>query len=162
MSLTQHKYVTFNVGQYSFGIDVLDVREINHHIECTPVPLAPKHIRGLINLRGQVVTLLDLREMFGLGKIEITEETHNIILKNEHFATTEEEEGNRNDRVGFMVDRIGDILTIEEEDREAPPANVGEIDGQYLTHVIKQGSLVVSVLNVRLLLSYKGRMLQSA
>jgi len=159
--MAQQKYVTFSVGQYLFGINVLNVREINHNVDCTIVPLAPKHIRGLINLRGQIVTLLDLRNMFGLGTIDITEETHNIILKNENFITASEEESNNQDRVGFMIDTIGDIITVEEEDLESPPANVGDIDGRYLTHVIKQKSLVVSVLNVSRLLNYDGRVLET-
>jgi purine-binding chemotaxis protein CheW len=159
--MAQQKYVTFSVGKYLFGIDVLDVREINHNVDCTTVPLAPKHIRGLINLRGQIVTLLDLRNMFGLGTIEITEDTHNIVLKNENFAKNSDDESASSDRVGFMVDTIGDIITVEEEDLEAPPANVGEIDGQYLTNVIKQKELVVSVLNVGRLLAYNGRVLEA-
>jgi purine-binding chemotaxis protein CheW len=149
--MAEQKFVTFYIDQYHFGIDVLDVREINHHLESTPVPLASPHIRGLINLRGQIVTLLDLRSMFGLGRITLTEHTHNIVLKDENFTLGGDV--NSSDRVGLMVDRIGDIITVEADTLEAPPANIGDIDGRFLVQVAQLNGAVVAILNVQELLT---------
>jgi purine-binding chemotaxis protein CheW len=149
--MAEQKFVTFYIDKYHFGIDVLDVREINHHLESTPVPLASPHIRGLINLRGQIVTLLDLRSMFGLGTITLTDDTHNIVLKDENFHLSGD--SNSSDRVGLMVDRIGDIITVEADTLEAPPANIGDIDGRFLTQVAQLNGAVVAVLNVQELLT---------
>jgi purine-binding chemotaxis protein CheW len=161
MTMALQKFVTFYIDQYHFGIDVLDVREINHHLALTPVPLANPHIRGLINLRGQIVTLLDLRRMFGLGNISMTESTHNIILKDENFNLGNESH-NTQDRVGLMVDRIGDIITVDEDSLEAPPANIGQIDGRFLVQVAKLPDAVVAILNVEELLTNHNAVVEEA
>ena len=67
--MAQQQFVTFWIDQYLFGVNILNVREINSHTDATPVPLAHEAIRGLINLRGQIVTLLDLRYLLGLGHL---------------------------------------------------------------------------------------------
>ncbi len=149
----QQQFVTFWIDQYLFGVNILDVREINAHTDATPIPLAQEYIRGLINLRGQIFTLLDLRFLLGLGHLSVTEETQNIILKTgvEHSTSGD----NASDRVGFMVDKIGDIITVDEEELEAPPANTGDIDGYFLSQVIKLPTGVASIVNINHILSIK-------
>lgn len=138
-------FVTFKMNDELFGIDILSIREINRQMDATYVPQAPSFIHGLINLRGQIVTLMDLKRRLGLGNIEVTPETHTIILNNEDAATSGRSEA---DRVGVLVDEICDIIAVEESQLESPPANIGELDGSYLNQVVKMDDLVVAVLNV--------------
>ena len=144
--MAQQQFVTFWIDQYLFGVNILNVREINSHTDATPVPLAQEAIRGLINLRGQIFTLLDLRFLLGLGHLHLTPDTQNIILKTNTDATGSGD--NASDRVGFMVDKIGDIITVDEEELEAPPANTGDIDGYYLSRVIKLPKAVASIIDI--------------
>ena len=75
------QYATFRLDDHLFGIDVLLVREINQYMVITPVPLAVPSIRGLINLRGQIVTVVDLGVLIGLEPRNIGKETHSLVLK---------------------------------------------------------------------------------
>jgi purine-binding chemotaxis protein CheW len=95
-------------GQY-FGIDVLMVQEIIRHQEMTPVPLAPPAVRGLINLRGQIVTAIDLRRRLGLSDRPADSAPVNVVVKTEDGA------------VSFLVDEIGDVLEFPDTLYEAPP-----------------------------------------
>jgi purine-binding chemotaxis protein CheW len=149
--MAQHQFVTFWIGQYLFGVNILNVLEINNCDAITPVPMADSGIRGLINLRGQIVTVLDLKYQFGLGHLSVTPETHNIILKSieEHMGDSS------TSRVGFMVDKVGDIITVEDNQMEPPPANTGEIDSQYLLQVVKLEHGVASIINIKQLLRAK-------
>ena len=144
--MAEQQFVTFWIDQYLFGVNILNVREINSHTNATPVPLAQEAIRGLINLRGQIFTLLDLRFLLGLGHLRLTADTQNIILKT---GTDNNASGdNASDRVGFMVDKIGDIITVDDEELEAPPANTGDIDAYYLSRVIKLPNTVASIIDI--------------
>src|SRR6478672_4930733 len=91
-----HQYCTFFVDGHYFGLDVLKVQEIIRYQEMTRVPLAPPEVRGLINLRGQIVTALDLRPL-------------NVVVRTDDGA------------VSLLVDEIGDVLEVSEELFERPP-----------------------------------------
>lgn len=120
--MNSKQFVTFRIDDYLLGIDILKVREINRFLDITPVQHAREHIRGLINLRGQTVTVFDLGIRLGLKYREITGESHNIILKN--------------DLVGLLVDSIGDVVEAQNHAIENPPANVGEIEGKFIEGVV--------------------------
>lgn len=147
MMTTQEKFVTFRIDDYLFGINILSVREITCYTHSTSVPLAAPHIEGLINLRGQIVTLLDLKQMLGLGKLEVKAETHTIILKTAQELYNGATEGNV-DRVGVVIDAVGDIITVNTDELDPPPANIGDLDGQFLSCVVKLDEGVVSILNL--------------
>jgi purine-binding chemotaxis protein CheW len=152
--MAQQQFVTFWIDHYLFGVNILNVREINAHTDATPVPLAQESIRGLINLRGQIFTLLDLRFLLGLGHLRLTPDTHNIMLKTNTDTTGSGD--NASDRVGFMVDKIGDIITVDEQELEAPPANTGDIDGYYFSQVLKlPNGIVASLINIDHVLTMK-------
>lgn len=137
------QYSTFRLGDRLFGLDLMMIREINRILDITPVPHAAAHIRGLINLRGQIVTILDLAVRLGLPSREINEDSHNIILKtngelaavhqsghSQHLATS-------TDLAGFLVDAIGDVVEADDTSIEPPSANVSEAEGRFLSGVIK-------------------------
>ena len=145
------QYATFRLGDRLFGLDLMTIREINRILDITPVPHACEYIRGLINLRGQIVTILDLGVRLGLPRRDIGEETHNIILKSavELAAAGQGMDGaqgaSSSDLAGFLVDAIGDVVEADDARIEPPSANVGETEGRFLSGVIKtdEGLLVL-------------------
>lgn len=147
-----NQYSTFRLGDRLFGLDLMMIREINRILDITPVPHARAHIRGLINLRGQIVTILDLGVRLGLPRLDIGEESHNVILKtNGELAAIH---GGKNfststDLVGFLVDAIGDVLEADESSIEPPSANVSEAEGRFLSGVIKTDSGLLVLLDIR-------------
>ena len=100
---------TFKLANDFFGVDVEKVQEVIRHQELTRVPLANKEIRGLINLRGQIVTAVDLRMLLGMGEFSPEDEPMNIIVRNEDGA------------VSFQVDEIGDVMEVSNAAFESPP-----------------------------------------
>jgi len=100
---------TFKLANDFFGVDVEKVQEVIRHQELTRVPLANKEIRGLINLRGQIVTAVDLRMLLGMGEFSPEDEPMNIIVRNEDGA------------VSFQVDEIGDVMEVSHAAFESPP-----------------------------------------
>lgn len=116
---------TFYLDNYFFGVDVLDVQEIIRHQEMTRVPLAPAVIEGLINLRGQIVTAIDMRRRLGLPERDSERQPINLIIKTDDDTAA-----------SLIVDEIGDVLEVSDDVFEAPPATLqGEarelIEGTY-------------------------------
>ena len=141
-----------------FGLDIVLIREINRILDITPVPHSRTHIRGLINLRGQIVTILDLGVRLGLSRRDVTEESHNIILKtSSELAATKHSNGQHlvtsTDLVGFLVDAIGDVVEADEATIEPPSANVSEGEGRFLSGVIKTDSGLLVLLDLQEILS---------
>lgn len=147
------QYSTFRLGDRMFGLDLMMIREINRILDITPVPHARDHIRGLINLRGQIVTILDLAVRLGLPRLDIAEESHNIILKTHSELVTAHGPDNgkhtsSTDLVGFLVDAIGDVVEADESTIEPPSANVSETEGRFLSGVIKTDSGLLVLLDM--------------
>jgi len=93
--------VTFTTGEYSFGIDVLEVQEVLKRQQMTLVPLAPDEIRGLINLRGHIVTAIGMRQRLRLGARRDNEEEMNLIVSL------------RDGVASLVVDSVGDVITLD-------------------------------------------------
>src|SRR5262249_50700755 len=104
-----HQYCTFFVDGHYFGLDVRKVQEIIRYQEMTSVPLAPPEVRGLINLRGQIVTAIDLRRRLELHERRADELPVNVIVHTDDGA------------VSLLVDEIGDVLEVSEKAFERPP-----------------------------------------
>jgi purine-binding chemotaxis protein CheW len=147
-----NQYSTFRLGDRLFGLDLMMIREINRILDITPVPHAKGHIRGLINLRGQIVTILDLGVRLGLPRLDIGEESHNIILKtNAELSTVrcDTQFSTSVDLVGFLVDAIGDVVEADAGSIEPPSANVAEAEGRFLSGVIKTDAGLLVLLDIR-------------
>ena len=136
------QFVTFKIDEDLLGIDVLRVREINPGLDITPVPKAPGYVRGLVNLRGETITVFDLGIRLGLAPRDITEASHNVVLKNHS--------------VGLLVDSIGDMVQCGELQIDSPPANVGSIEGKYIEGVVRLDSELLVILNTGKILEYGG------
>jgi len=106
------QFSTFVVDQLLFGVRVEKVQEVIRYQEMTRVPLAPPVVKGLINLRGQIVTAIDLRRRLGLKERAATDLPMNVVIRHEDGA------------VSFLVDEIGDVLEVEEDSFEVPPGTV--------------------------------------
>jgi len=147
------QYATFLLGDRLFGLDLMMIREINRILDITPVPHSLDHIRGLINLRGQIVTILDLGVRLGLARQDVADSSHNIILKTSGELAAAGHQGGEslttsNDLVGFLVDAIGDVVEADEATIEPPSANVSEAEGGYLSGVIKTDAGLLVLLDI--------------
>lgn len=107
-----HQYCTFHVGELFAGIEVQRVQEVLRQQPMTPIPLAPPTIAGLINLRGQIVTAIDLRARLGFPPAPQGLRPTNVVVSDGDAA------------VSLLVDRIGDVLEVSEELCEPPPDTV--------------------------------------
>lgn len=101
--------LTFQVGKQEYAIDIMSVREIRGWSKATPLPHAPAFVRGVINLRGTVLTIVDLAHRLGMGRTETSE--RNVIIVVHTGKET----------VGLLVDAVSDILAINKSDLQTPP-----------------------------------------
>ena len=101
------KYLTFFLGDEGYGLEILRVREIIKYSEITHIPRTPEHVRGVINLRGQVISVVDLRARFGLEKVEPDEQTCIIVA--------EIERDGQQISTGVIVDRVSEVVNIDSE-----------------------------------------------
>lgn len=136
------QYCTFYINQQMFGIEVEVVQEIIRSQEVTRVPLAPSLVQGLINLRGQIVTAIDLRSLLSLP-FESVERPHmNVIVRGEEGSFS------------LLVDRIGDVLELDESMSEAPPITLKGAVSEVINRAYKlERELLLSLDVTRLLKS---------
>jgi purine-binding chemotaxis protein CheW len=134
---------TFYLDNIRFGIDLLEIQEINRQRDLTPVPHTAQHVRGVINLRGEVVSVLDLRAMLGLGEFEITSGTRNIIL---HSG---------GEPVGVLVDCLSDVVSLTSGELQALPANTSGLDARFMVGVHQLETELVVVLRMEELFAPK-------
>ena len=142
--LTGHEdreIASFYVGDALMGIPIDQVEEINHHLDLTPVPHAPAIVRGVVNLRGEVVTVIDLRVVLGMEPAVVTGQTCNIVVRW------------RGERIGFVVDRIGDVVRTRLADISRPPANVSGVGEKCFSGVYKLERTLLALLDVEHILA---------
>jgi purine-binding chemotaxis protein CheW len=135
------KYLTFILSQESYGIPVLQVREIIRLTPITAVPQMPAHVRGVINLRGKIIPVTDLRLRFGLAHTEDTDLTCIVVvqvkLADGKLAQT-----------GLIVDGVEEVIQIAAADIEEPPSFGTEAAGEYLLGMAKVKGVVKTLLNI--------------
>ncbi len=122
--------VSFQIGSEEYAVDILEVQEIIRMVELTPVPKAPYFVEGVINLRGKVIPIIDLRLRFGLSAAEQTKETRIIVVDVSRVI------------LGLVVDSVSEVLRVPSNLIESPPngkqggaefhKGVGRIDGRLL------------------------------
>ena len=132
---------TFYVGDALCGMDILKVQEINKLMEMTKVPQAPDYVTGILNLRGQIITVIDLGKKLGLTKIEFNEKTRNIIVNS------------GNEYIGFLVSHISDVVEAEWGKVEKPPANIGGVQGVFFKGVFKTTDKLIGILDAERVLA---------
>jgi purine-binding chemotaxis protein CheW len=129
------QYATFFVGGALLGLDISIVQEINRNMVLTRVPHGPPCVRGVMNLRGEVVTVLDLRFLLGLPPSEPTSHSRNIIVKCD------------GELVGVWVDRVADILSLSSSDVLPPPSNLSGVHARYVRGVYQQPESLVMIVD---------------
>lgn len=151
--MAERQYVSFGMDDRLYGIDILNVREIIRNVHYTPVEKAPAAVRGLLNLRGQVITILDPSSVLGLPPREVGRETRCIILK-----TTAELDGTGGDElpedaVGLLVDRISDVADACGDGLDPAPANAKDVGEGLIEGVLKLEGRLLLVLSLKKLLA---------
>lgn len=137
-------YITVTLGEYLFGIDVSLIREVNRSVDMTPVALAPEMIRGLMNLRGQIITVIDPGVCLGFQVSKIENTSRCVVLK-----TIEEGSSlSIHDILGILVDNVGDIIPVEDTDLQPPPPNLSELNSQYIQYVVKLDQDLLIILDM--------------
>ncbi len=132
----QHQFITFTIGTEEYGTPILTVQEIRGWIKTTPLPNTPVFVKGVTNLRGNIVPIFDLRARFSGQLTEITER-HVVIMVEVNKRT-----------IGLLVDAISDILTIDENQIQPPPLDNLVIDIQYLDGLVATDNRMVALLNI--------------
>jgi purine-binding chemotaxis protein CheW len=117
--------VSFNIGSEEFGVDILKVQEINRMVEITRVPQAPHYVEGVINLRGKVIPIVDLRKRFSLELKEHDKNTRIVVV--DIGGTI----------MGMIVDAVSEVLRLPASTIEAPPEIVTGVNSEYIKGVAK-------------------------
>lgn len=131
---------TFYVGDLFVGIELEKVQEVNRRTELVPTPGAPPQVRGVVNLRGEVVTVLDLRWILGLPTIEVGPQSRNVVTQAD------------GELIGLLVDRVADIVSISNADISPAPPNL-DIDAEFVRGVYRTQKEILLVLKLERVLS---------
>ena len=131
-----NQYLTFRLQDEEYGIDILQVQEIKHYSHVTPIPNAPPHVKGAMNLRGTVVPIVDLRLKFNMPVTGYDQYTVIIVVT----------VGTR--VVGLVVDAVSDVLNVSADDCEPPPNLGDELDASFITGLAKTDDRLITLLNI--------------
>jgi purine-binding chemotaxis protein CheW len=134
------KYLTFALANEEYGLEILKVREIIGYMEITAVPQTPVYVKGVINLRGQVIPVVDLRAKFGMETTDITEETCIIVV--------ETGQGSRSFSTGIVVDHVEEVLDIAGENIEEAPQFGSAVNTDFILGMGKIGESVKILLDI--------------
>ena len=128
------QWVTYKLGEETFGINVMQVQEVLRHTEIAPVPGAPDYVLGIINLRGNVVTVIDTRARFGLPSTEISDSTRIVIIESEEQV------------VGILVDSVAEVVYLRSSEIDSAPHVGTEESAKFIQGVCnRDGQLLILV-----------------
>jgi purine-binding chemotaxis protein CheW len=135
-SSDQLQLVTFEVGNEQFAVDILAVQEINRMMQITRVPQSPDCLEGVINLRGRIIPVIDLRKRFGLENLTRSEDSRIVVVEVSGRV------------LGFIVDKVNEVLRVDSSIVDAPPAMATSNDRDYIRGVAKLESRLVILLDL--------------
>jgi purine-binding chemotaxis protein CheW len=136
------EWIVLEVGHIRCGIAITQIQEINKQIDMTPVHNAPAYVRGVINLRGHIVTVVDLRVKFGLPPLDLDEERCIVVVRWS------------GESIGLLADRIQDIVTADAAAILDPPANIRGVTGAFFAGIYPVEQGLVALLHLPALLKY--------
>lgn len=139
------KYLTFALGHEEFGLEILKVREIIGYMNITAVPRTPDFVKGVINLRGQVIPVVDLRMKFCMSEAEVTEQTCIIVV--------ETQTQNRKFQTGIIVDNVSEVLDISAQNIEEAPQFGSTVSTDFILGMGKIGDSVKILLDINKVLN---------
>jgi purine-binding chemotaxis protein CheW len=134
------KYLTFTLANEDYGIGILKIKEIIGMMPITSVPKTPSYIKGVINLRGKVIPVLNLRLRFGMEEIDATDRTCIIVV--------EIDTPNGTVQIGIVVDSVSEVLNIKEEEIEPPPTFGARLNTDYILGMAKMEGSVKILLDI--------------
>lgn len=135
------QWMTFVLGDETYGLDVMGIKEVLRYTDIAPVPGAPGYALGIINLRGNVVTVFDARTRFGLPSIDVTDETRIVVIETE--AET----------IGILVDAVSEVVYLRSDEIEDAP-NVGSEEmAQFIRGVCNKNDKLIILINLEKLVS---------
>lgn len=134
--------VSFKIGDEEFGVDILSVQEINRMSQITKVPNTPEFIEGVINLRGRIVPVIDLRVKLGMVRKDHGKDTRIVVVEL------------KGKTMGFIVDEVNEVLRISKDITEAPPDIVGGVNSEYITSIGKLDDRLLILLDLEKILSF--------
>jgi purine-binding chemotaxis protein CheW len=133
---TLDQLISFSIGDEDFGVDIQTVKEVIKYREITSLPKAPAFVKGIINLRGDVIPIIDLRERFGMEQKEYSNMTRIIVVEVDGRS------------IGTVVDSVSHVIRIESEQIEPPPPCVGKISADYIRGIGKVGEKLIVLLRI--------------
>ncbi len=141
------QYATFYIDEALYGIPILTVREISRFFDITPIQGADERIEGLLNLRGQIVTVLNLGRCLHTIPVPLSEKSRIIILKTDETLTAEAATAGIStspDTLALLVSSIGDVVDAEDNSIEPPPPH---LSGTYVSGIVQHGSELLTLLS---------------
>ncbi len=131
-----HQYLTFTLGQEEYGVEILKIQEIKGFSAITPLPNAPPYVKGVLNLRGTIVPIVDLRKKFGMPEEAYTAFTVIVVVQVQGQI------------MGFIVDAVSDVLSVAGTDIQPTPDLHGQVDTSFLNGLAKAGEKLVILLDI--------------
>jgi Chemotaxis signal transduction protein len=135
------QWVTFQLEEETYGINVMQVREVLRYTEIAPVPGAPDYVLGIINLRGNVVTVIDTRSRFGLASAEVTDNTRVIVIEAETQV------------IGIMVDSVAEVVYLKTSEIDTTPSVGTEESAKFIQGVSNRNGELLILVDLNKLLS---------
>jgi purine-binding chemotaxis protein CheW len=135
--------VSFRLANEEYGLNIMDVQEIILPGEITQIPEVPAYIRGIINLRGKVIPIVDLRQRFGLEISSQTEQTRIVVVNTKNGIT-----------FGVVVDAVSEVIRVEANQVEPPPTGLAGLDRSYIRGLLKQEARIMILLDMESVLSH--------
>ena len=140
MAEREGKYLTFTLAEEEYGIGILKIKEIIGMMPITTVPQTPEFVKGVINLRGKVIPVIDLRLRFGMGEIDYTERTCIIVVEIDGQAGTV--------LIGIVVDSVSEVLNVKGDDIEDTPTFGAKLNTEYILGMAKMEGGVKILLDI--------------
>jgi purine-binding chemotaxis protein CheW len=134
------QYLVFQLGQEYFAVDILVVREIRRWEQPTKIPNAPNYVKGVINMRGIIVPIIDLRQQFSVGNV-VYNKTSVVIVLAHHLAESSK-------TIGYVVDAVSDVVDIHKREIKSAPLISGSLPTDYISGLINSGDRVITLLNI--------------
>jgi purine-binding chemotaxis protein CheW len=131
-----NQFLTFALGQEEYGVEILKIQEIKGFSAITPLPNAPTYLKGVLNLRGTIVPIVDLRKKFSLPEVEFSKFTVIVVVQV------------RGQIMGFIVDAVSDVLNVAGDAIQPTPDLHGQVDTAFITGLAKAGEKLVILLDI--------------
>ncbi len=136
VGLGNNRFLTFYLQDEIYGVNIFDVKEIIAMMKTTPVPKTPKFIKGVMNLRGNIIPVVDMRIKFDMPEVEPQMYTAIVIVTIE------------GKNIGFIVDKVEEVVNVEDENISPPPEFGSQIDTKFIRNMARQKNKVVMILDL--------------